>query len=100
MESSKSDINGFLAARPELKHLKIEELHANGQYHKALDLIEAFVKGPSNYSGDPHYARRLLEQAEFQRTVASIFAKEKLDAIVYPTCQLLAPKTEDILKAR
>lgn len=97
---SKSDINDFLSARPSLSHLKIEELHAAGTYHKALDLIDAFVKGPSDYTQDPHFAKRLLEQAKFQRIVASIFAREKLDAIIYPTCQLLPPKTKDILDGR
>ncbi|KAK3684580.1 hypothetical protein LTR37_020143 [Vermiconidia calcicola] len=97
---SKSDINDFLAARSELAHLKIEELHASGQTHKALDLINAFVKGPSSYMHDTHYARQLTEQTKFQRIVASIYAKSVLDAIIYPTCQLLAPKTADILNYR
>lgn len=97
---SKSDINHFLASRPALSHLKIEDLHAKGEYHKALDLIDAFVKGPSSYDHDPHYANRLLQQAEFQRVVASTFARESLDAVVYPTCQLLPPKTDDISNGR
>ena len=97
---SKSDINGFLAARKDLSHLKIEDIHANGDCHKALDLIDAFVKGPSDFTMDSHYSKRLLEQGNFQRLVASIYAKLNLDAIIYPTCQLLAPKTKDILSAR
>ena len=97
---SKSDINEFLAARKGLSHLKIEELHAAGTYHKALDLIDAFVKGPSDPFQDPHFSKRILEQAKFQRIVASIFARNQLDAIIYPTCQLPAPKTEDILNGR
>ena len=97
---SKSDINDFLASREELSHLKIEELHASGGCHKALDLIDAFVKGPSDFSKDSHYSKRLLEQSKFQRLVASLFAKLELDTIIYPTCQLLPPKTQDILNAR
>lgn len=97
---SKYDINEFLAARKALLHLKIEELHTEGKYHKALDLIDAFVKGPSDPFLDPHFAKRLIDQAKFQRIVASIFARNELDAIIYPTCQLPAPKTDDILNGR
>lgn len=97
---SKSDINEFLASRPALSHLKIEELHAKGAYHKSLDLLDAFVKGPSSYDHNPHYTKQMLVQAEFQRVVASVFAREKLDAVVYPTCQVLPPKTDDILNGR
>jgi Asp-tRNA(Asn)/Glu-tRNA(Gln) amidotransferase A subunit family amidase len=97
---SKSDINEFLAERKELSHLKIEELHAAGQYHKALDLIDAFVQGPDKFEDDHFFSKRLLEQSKFQRLVASLFAKFQLDAILYPTCQLLPPKTKDLLDGR
>ena len=97
---SKSDINEFLAERKDLSHLKIEELHAVGEYHKALDLIEAFVQGPDRFEDDAYFSKRLLEQSKFQRIVASIFAKSNLDAIIYPTCQLLPPKTQDLLDGR
>ena len=97
---SKADINTFLASRPALSHLKIEDLQARGDYHKALDLIDVIAQGPDDFTKDPDMAKRLLEQARFQRIVASIFAEERLDAIVYPTCQLLAPKTQDLLDGR
>lgn len=97
---SKNDINAFLASRKGLSHLKIEDLQKDGVYHKALDLIDVLVKGPDDFTRDPHFAKRLTEQSEFQRIVASIFAKHKLDAIIYPTCQLLAPKTQDLLDMR
>ena len=97
---SKSDINRFLAERQDLSHRKVEELHASGQYHKALDLIDAFVQGPDDFEQDPHFSKRLLEQSKFQRIVASIFAKLNLDAIIYPTCQLLPPKTKNLLDGR
>ncbi|KAK4570302.1 hypothetical protein LTR86_002382 [Recurvomyces mirabilis] len=97
---SKTDINDFLSSRPELAHLKIEDLQKEGKYHKALDLIDVLVKAPADHTMNPHYGRRLDEQAKFQRLVASLFAKHDLDAIVYPTCQLLAPKTQDVLDMR
>ena len=93
---SKSDINGFLASRQELSHLKIEDLLASSTYHKAL-LLEVLVNGSTDFSNDGNYAKAGLEQAKFQQIVASIFAKNELDAIVYPTCQVLPPKTKDVL---
>lgn len=97
---SKSDINNFLASREGLKHLTIETLHAEGTYHKSLDLINALVKGPSNYHMSPHFGAAVESISHFQRTVASLFAKFNLDAMVYPTCQVLAPKTKDVLEMR
>lgn len=97
---SKADINAFCASREALSHIKLEELQSAGQYHEALDLIDAVVKGPSKPLQNIHYTEALLVQAKFQRIVASVFAKHELDAIVYPTCQVLPPKTEDILKGR
>lgn len=97
---SKADIDAFCASRKELAHLKLEDLHAAGRYHKALDLINVIVKGPSEYKKNVHYTEAMLVQAQFQRIVASVFAKHELDAIVYPTCQVLPPKTEDLLNAK
>lgn len=97
---SKTDINEFLGSRNALSQLKIENLHKDDAYHKALDLIDVLVKGPTDFLKSPHFASRLVEQSAFQRTVASVFARERLDAIIYPTCQLLAPKTEDVLGMR
>lgn len=97
---SRSDINEFLASRKELSHLKMEDLQAAGDYHKALDLIDLIVKGPADMTKAPDMAARLLAQSKFQRLTASIFAKHSLDAMIYPTCQLPPPKTQDILDMR
>lgn len=97
---SKTDIDTFLQSRPELSHLNVEDIVKNKQYHKALDLMEVISQGTTDYLRNPHFGKRVTEQQKFQRVVSSIFAKEKLDAVIYPTCQVLAPKTEDVLKGR
>ncbi|CAK3912106.1 amidase family [Lecanosticta acicola] len=94
---SKKDINSFLESREELKHLRIEEIYQNGDYHPACDLIDMLVKGPTDPFQSPHSAKHLTQKDEFQRVVASIFAKHNLDAMVYPTCTELAPKTQSVL---
>ncbi|KAM3421300.1 hypothetical protein BST61_g1699 [Cercospora zeina] len=97
---SRSDINNFLASRPELSHLNIETLQANGDYHPCLDLINALAKGPQDPFQSPHFSKALSAIQEFQRIVMSLYAKFELDAMIYPTCQVLAPKTKDLLDLR
>lgn len=97
---SKSDINEFLAASEKLKHLNVQGMHAAGNYHKALDLLDVIVKGPEDFQKDPELGARLLAQSKFQRLMAGVFAKYKLDALVYPTSQLPAPRTQDVLDGR
>ena len=91
---SKTDINAFLFSCEKLSHVKIQEMQMNDQYHKALDLIDAIVKAPTNMTQDPHLARRQVNQSDFQRTVAGLSARHRLGAIVHPTCPLLAPKSK------
>ncbi|KPM44416.1 hypothetical protein AK830_g2106 [Neonectria ditissima] len=97
---AKSDISGFLASRPSLAHLNLETLHAQGSCDEHLDLIDAIVQGPEEPSSDPGLGKCFMQQAEFRRVVATLFAKHDLDAIVYPTSQLPAPKTRDVLERR
>ena len=97
---SKSDINNFLSSKEGLKYLKVEELVEKGEYHHSLDLLSAIAKGPTDYMQSPHYAKALTAIQQLQRTVAGVFAKYELDAMIYPTCQLLAPKTKDVVDMR
>lgn len=94
---SKADINEFCASKEGLKHIKLEDLYDRGIYHKGLDLIPSAVKGTIKFDENPHYAKYLVKREEFQRKVASLFAKHSLDAIIYPTCKVLAPKTQQLL---
>lgn len=98
---SKSDINEFLSSRtsPDLPKA-FSDFHSKNVYHPALDLIQVIASGPDDAFADPDYAKRLQAQNKFQRLVASLFASRELDAIVYPTCQLPAPKTEDVINGK
>lgn len=97
---SRADIDAFVAARPALAHLRFADMHARGEYHKALDLMDVIAGGREDFEADPALAGRLLAQEEFRRLVAGVFAKHGLDAVVYPTCQLVAPRTKDVLGGR
>ncbi|KAF2165696.1 hypothetical protein M409DRAFT_55582 [Zasmidium cellare ATCC 36951] len=94
---AKADINEFCASRPALQHIKLEDLYDKGIYHKGLELIPSAVKGSTKFEQSPHFAKYLVTREEFQRKVAALFAKHSLDAIIYPTCKTLAPKTQQLL---
>ncbi|CZT15964.1 uncharacterized protein RCC_01804 [Ramularia collo-cygni] len=92
---SKADINEFCASREDLAHIKIEDVYHSGEYHECINLTGALVS--ADFHKNPHYSAKLEEIGDFQRSVAGIYAKHDLDAIIYPTCQVLAPKTKDVL---
>jgi Asp-tRNA(Asn)/Glu-tRNA(Gln) amidotransferase A subunit family amidase len=94
---SKADINNFLSSQEGLQHLKVEDLVEKGEYHRSLDLLSAIAQGPADGMQSPHFSKALTAIQQFQRIVASVFAKFELDAMIYPTCQELAPKTQDVL---
>lgn len=94
---AKADINEFCASRRGLQHLKLEDLYEKGIYHKGLELIPSAAKASLKFDQNPHYSKYLVVREDFQRKVAALFAKHNLDAIVYPTCKVLAPKTEQLL---
>jgi Asp-tRNA(Asn)/Glu-tRNA(Gln) amidotransferase A subunit family amidase len=95
-----SDINAFLASRQELSHLTIENIKRDGRYHLSVDLIETIAEAPRWHPQSLDRDQACEEQARFQQTVACVFTSHSLDAIVYPTCQILAPKTADVLNGR
>ena len=54
---TKHDINEFLSTRTTLT---LNEIVAQGQYHKDLDLIDAVMEGPEDPEDDPDYFRRIV----------------------------------------
>jgi len=97
---SLQDMNHFLQARPDLGIESIEKLHAGGDYHPKLDLLEGIATGPSSLTQDPDYLARLLAQAQFQRTVIGIMQEHRLDAIAFPDVHLPAPTHADVFGDR
>lgn len=97
---SKADMNKFFLSQQSLAHLKIEDIHAAGDFHDRLDFIHATVQAPQDFHEHPAFCQALLGLDRLRRQVRALFAKNNLDAIIYPTCQLLAPKTRDVLEKR
>ena len=85
---TKHDINEFLSTRTSLT---LNEIVANGQYHKDLDLIDAVMEGPDDPEDDPEYFRRIAAREAFTRATVGVMARNGLNALIYPTSQVAAP---------
>jgi amidase len=85
---SKHDINAFLSTRSELT---LNDIVAQGLYHKDLDLIDAMMEGPENPEDDPDYFRRIGAREDFARETVNVMGRNRLDGLIYPTAQVAAP---------
>lgn len=85
---TKHDINEFLSTRTDLT---LNEIVAQGRYHRDLDLIDAVMEGPDDPEDDPEYFRRIAAREAFSRATVNVMARNRLDALVYPTAQVPAP---------
>jgi len=88
---TKHDINEFLSTRSDLT---LDEIVAQGKYHKDLDLIDAVMEGPDDPEDDPDYFRRIGAREDFARATVNVMASNGLDALIYPTSQVPAPTME------
>ena len=88
---SKDDINAFLAERPHAPANALDEIMNAGRYHKMLDLLEAIAAGPDDPDNDLEYHRAYHAREAFMRLVVGLMDSDQLDALVYPTCQVVPP---------
>ena len=85
---TKHDINEFLSTRTDLT---LNEIVGRGQYHPALDLIDAVMAGPDDPEDDPDYFRRINAREEFARETVNVMARNELTALIYPSVQVPPP---------
>jgi len=93
---SKSDLNAFLAARPQAPVRTLQQIFETRQYHPMLDLLDACVVGPELPEYDPQYFRRLAAREAFQRQLTNLMAANGLDALIFPDVQVPAPTREQL----
>ena len=96
LRQSKSDIDDFLARRPDAPVSSFMEIYDSGQFHPLNDLFHGIAAGPSTTDGDAEYLRLRLNQDHFRRLVLNIFAVHRLDFLVYPTVQVLPPVRDEL----
>ncbi|MCC6710341.1 MAG: amidase [Gammaproteobacteria bacterium] len=88
---SRHAINSYLITRPELPLRSLQQVIDQRAYHPMLDLLEACAFGPELPEYDPQYFRRLAAREQFARAVMNVMAAARLDALVFPTVQVLPP---------
>jgi amidase len=93
---SRHDINKFLSSRPSLPYKSLDDIYRDGKYDKRLDLIDEIMGGPEKPTDDPDYYRKLAARDAFQRAVVGIVAEERLDALCFPSSQVLPPTRAEL----
>jgi amidase len=91
---SKYDIDRWLATKPDAPMKTVDEIAASKRYHPMLDLFEGIAEGPDDPFADPEYYPAYVARDEFKQTVISLMGSHELDALVYPTSQLVPPTRE------
>ncbi|MEM7540820.1 MAG: amidase [Pseudomonadota bacterium] len=93
---SRHDIDQFLADRPALKHLNIADILASKRYDARLDLLEAIGTGPEDPFTEADYYQRYIARETFQKLILKGMAENGLDAFVFPTTQIAAPRHDEL----
>jgi len=89
-------LNEFLAAREEIPYDSVEEIVEAKKYHEDLTLVEQIAEVPENPKELVDYWRKPLEQESFRRDVLDTFATYDIDAIAFPTVQVVPPTVQDL----
>ncbi|KAF2654820.1 putative amidase family protein [Lophiostoma macrostomum CBS 122681] len=98
LQSSRSDINGFLAERPGMPN-DIAEI-VTPENRPFLALTAGVAAGPLDPCTDPGYAKQLTDQAEFVRVLSKLMYEQSLDALAFPDVQIPPPKHADATNGR
>lgn len=93
---SRYDIDGFLAARPDLPMKTLKEIIGAKKYHPKLDFLEALTDGPDDPYAVPEYYQRYTAREQFQRVVINEMAKVGASALAFPTTQVPSPSRAEL----
>ncbi|SAL71441.1 amidase [Caballeronia choica] len=93
---SRADISTFLAERETMPYRSLEAIRRDGKFHPVLDLLQAVFEGPEHPEDDANYYRKLAARDRFQRLVVKVMADANVQALCYPTVQVLPPKKDDV----
>ena len=96
IQQSKSDLNHFMAERPVDGPRSFEVIYQKRWFHPLNDLFHNIAGGPADPHQDANYYKQRLAQAEFQMRVLNLFARNRIDFMVYPDVKVLPPTYEDL----
>jgi amidase len=74
----------------------LDELRHSGRYHPLLDFIESIAEGPASPEDNIAYFRGLRARDQLRLAVLDAMAAARVDAIVYPTVGIPAPRKSDV----
>ena len=96
---SRSDLDNFFTKSIPSLGLSVKAIHDLAAYYPGQDLFELIAKG-TDERFDPAYALRLERHEDFRPFVMSQMIQFGVDLLAFPTCQVAAPLTQDVLKKR
>ncbi|VUC21019.1 unnamed protein product [Clonostachys rosea] len=99
LQTSRHDINSFLATKPHLPQ-DIADILPEKAERSFLQMICSVAHGPKDPSSDPTYADRLLQRDEFRRKINVLITANNLDALVFPDVQVPPPRISDAAEER
>jgi len=80
----KSDFEAYLAGTPDAPVDSLGDVLARGLYHPSVE-ESLIVKLQSTYPNSPEHDAALARLAQLREALLQAFARDKLDAIAYPT---------------
>jgi Asp-tRNA(Asn)/Glu-tRNA(Gln) amidotransferase A subunit family amidase len=96
MTCAHSDINEFLAARPEAPMHTIEEVCDAMQVHPLNNFLPAIARQPLRSFEDPDYLRRVVARGTFQQAILNVAMAGGLDGFLCPTVRIPPPSRQEI----
>ncbi|KAI8958105.1 amidase signature enzyme [Daldinia sp. FL1419] len=99
LQRSRSDINSFLATKPNLPRDLADILPAKSGA-PYMSTLCALAHGPEDPRDDPTYLDRILLRDEFKRKVDCLIASLGLDALTLPDVRVPPPRFEDATSGR
>ena len=100
IQQSKSDLNGFMAKRPTAGRMSFEEIYRQRWFHPLNDLFHNIAGGPKEPDEAPEYYKQRLAQYEFQKEILNLYARHRLDFMIYPDVKVLPPTYQDLESER
>jgi Asp-tRNA(Asn)/Glu-tRNA(Gln) amidotransferase A subunit family amidase len=96
MTCAHSDMNEFLAARPDAPVHTIEEVCDSKQIHPLNTFLPAIARQPLRSFDDPGYLRRVAARGTFQNAILNVALANRLDAFVCPSVRIPPPSRKEI----
>jgi amidase len=92
----KTLMNAYLSTIPKAPAKSLAEIIGSGKFHKpSLEKFLSSAEGFANGMEEPDYKERLLRNQRARQVLISVFADNKLDAVIYPLQKrLVVPLTE------